>query len=59
MTRKAVIEIGMYVVKEGPTGGWRVFVTGSDEPISFHDDKASAIAAAKRYVAGDKRRGKR
>ena len=54
--RKAVIEVGGYTVKEGPTGGWRVYPSGGDEPISIHDNRAAAIAAAKRYDEGDKRR---
>jgi hypothetical protein len=54
--RKAVLEINGYVVKEAPTGGWRVFWFDNDDPISIHDDKTAAVAATKRYVAGDKRR---
>lgn len=57
---KAVVQIGNYVVIEGPTGGWRVFPgtyeKHADQPISIHGDKAEAVAAAKRYQAGDKRR---
>ena len=53
MARKAVIEIGRYIVKEGPTGGWRVFEAMGEQPISIHDDKGPAIAAAKRYQASD------
>jgi hypothetical protein len=48
--RKAVIEVGAYTVKEAPTGGWRVFATGGTEPISIHDNKGSAVAAAMRYA---------
>jgi hypothetical protein len=55
MTRKAIVEIGFYNVKEGPTGGWFVLPAGSTTAISVHDNKASAIAAAKRYDAGDLR----
>lgn len=53
---KRYIEISHYVVKEGPTGGWSVSVRGAECAISCHDDKASVLAAAKRYVAADKRR---
>ena len=54
--RKAQFEIGKYTVKEGPTGGWSVRVTGAPEAISVHETRADAVAAAKRYIAGDKRR---
>lgn len=54
--RKAQFEIGKYTVKEGPTGGWSVRVTGEDQPISAHETRADATAAAKRYDAADKRR---
>lgn len=48
-TRKAVFEIGKYTVKEGPTGGWSVSVTGAALPRSTHPDRAGAIAAAEFY----------
>ncbi len=54
--RKAQFEVGAYTVKEGPTGGWSVRVTGAAEPISLHETRADAVAAAKRYVEADKRR---
>ena len=54
--RKAVIEVGKYVAKEGPTGGWHVFIPGVSELISVHETQAEAVAAAKRYLAADKRR---
>ncbi len=50
MAREAVIEVGDYVVKEAPTGGWRVGLI--DEPdyyISLHDDREAALKIAKRY----------
>ena len=48
--RKAVIEIGNYEVREQPTGGWRVSaIVGTKQPISVHNDKQSAIAAAEQY----------
>ena len=65
--RKAVIEIGGYVVKEAPTGGWRVFAgkaddirihNGEADPLSTHERKAGAVAAAHRYTEGDKRRAR-
>ena len=56
--RKAVIEVDKYTVKEGPTGGWSVSIIGAVAPISIHDDRASAIAAARRYVASDERRAR-
>lgn len=54
--RKAIYEVGIYTVREGPNGGWRVFVTGAEQPISQHDTQPEADAAAKRYVAADARR---
>lgn len=60
--RKAFIESkdGRYLAAEGPTGGWRVFLSAAwhrasyaAEPISAHSHKESAIAAAERYSAND------
>jgi hypothetical protein len=66
--RKAVIEIGNYVVAEAPTGGWRVFPSlawhrchhgvNAVAPISSHSHKQDAVAAAKQYSAGDERRAR-
>ena len=56
MTRKAVLEVGDYIIKEGPTGGWRVFARGAEQPISIHDQRDEAIAAARRYIANDVKR---
>ena len=52
--QKTVFEIGKYTVKEGPTGGWLVLVGGQlisqgAEVVSRHENKAEALAAAKRY----------
>jgi hypothetical protein len=57
--RKAVIDVGFYVVVEAPTGGWRVFPSlawhrgGVNEApvISAHTHKDDAIAAARQYQA--------
>lgn len=58
MRRKAVIEVGKYEAREAPTGGWRVFVGAAlaQAPISVHETRAEAVAAAKEYDAADKRR---
>lgn len=62
-TRKAQFKVGAYTIKEGPTGGWSVRVTGATpaityntQPISVHGTSADAKAAAERYDAADKRR---
>ncbi len=53
MTRKAVIKVGHYTVKEGPTGGWSIYVPESDVPLRRCEDKTQALATAKRYVTRD------
>lgn len=54
--RKVQFEVGKYTVKEGPTGGWSVRVTGAEQPISVHETRREAHAAAHTYDAADKRR---
>jgi hypothetical protein len=48
--RKAIEEVGHYMVKERPNGGWSVaFCLTPDKLISVHTDKPVAMAAARRY----------
>lgn len=54
MTRKAVITVGAYTVKEMPTGSWWIFPTEGEEldltkhnPVGFFGKKDDAIEAAK------------
>lgn len=50
-------QLGDYVIElPDPRGVWGVRMAGDDEYISQHDRKAEAVAAVKRYEAGDKRR---
>jgi hypothetical protein len=52
--RKAVFTVGHYTIKEGPTGGWRVYVVGSSQPLSIHETSTDAKIAAGHYAAADK-----
>ncbi len=46
--RKAVFEVGRYTVTERTCGGWAVYETGAEQPLSFHDTEAAATAAARK-----------
>lgn len=61
MTEVQREQIGDYVV-ERPAhaiGFWMVRMAGAEEYLSQHNTKKDAIAAIKRYIAGDKRRTSR
>jgi hypothetical protein len=53
-------QVGDYVIERlDPNDFWNVRMAGAEDCISSHSTEKEAMAALKRYQAGDKRRQKK
>ena len=48
-TRKAILTIGAYEVREQPTGGWRITKLATSEAMAVCDTQPAAIEAATQF----------